>query len=72
MIEVWKREGLYNIFIIQFCFGIVPTNFLNNKMGDISLNGTVYGLSTIYGLIGKNNTSNIPNIPNIWLYIPNI
>lgn len=65
MIEVWKQKGLYNIFLIQFCFGIVPTNFLNNKMGDISLNGTVYGLSTIYGLIGKNNTSNIPNIPNI-------
>ena len=57
MIEVWKRGGLYNIFLIQFCFVIVPT--------DISLNGTVYGLSTIYGLIGKSNTSNIPNIPNI-------
>lgn len=64
MIEVWKRGGLYNIFLIQFCFVTVPT--------DISLNGTVYGLSTIYGLIGKSNTSNIPNIPNIWLYIPNI
>ena len=51
--------ALDNLSPHHFCLGSFPRDFTSNDSNEVSLIDTVYDLSTDYGLIGTENTTNI-------------
>ena len=48
--KIFKRKNLDNTTLYQFCLESVPNSFSINEIKEVGLNGTVYDVSTDYGL----------------------
>ena len=57
-IEIWKVNALYNISWYEFRLGHVSKNFTQNRMKELSLNGTLYDFSVDHSAVEKEDVRN--------------